>query len=562
MATPANTPNGAEALVRLLQHYGVQHVFGLCGDTSLPLYDALHRLDHGIEHILCRDERSAAYMADVYARLTGRVGVCEGPSGGGVTYMLPGIVEAHESCVALLAITSDIAVSSRDRHALTALDQEALMRPVTKWNRVIESSERLPLILRNAFARLATGTPGAVHLGLPIDVQNGAVDETEIWGDATLGHFPARRVGPEAEAVAMAAAALQSAERPLLFAGGGPLFAGAEAELEALAERLGAPVATTVSGHGVIADDHPLALGVAGSNGGVQETREVVQAADLVLFVGCRAGSVTTEKWRVPGPDQRIVHIDADPAVIGINYRTEAALVGDAKPALAALLAELPDGDREGWGSAAVSSAKAQKFARFERYASDEVPIRPERLIAELQAALPGDAVIVADPGTPTPFLSAYYRLDRPGRHLVFNRAHGALGYALPGVVGAHFARPGKVCVAVMGDGGFGFASGELETIARLGLPVTVVVVNNGTFGWIKAGQHHQYQGRYQSVDFSPGDHAAVAAAYGFDTWRVEDPNELGAALSAAVASSRPALVDVVCRPLHETEAPVSEWIA
>ncbi len=561
MARPDNMPNGAEALVRLLQLYGVEHVFGLCGDTSLPLYDALHRLDHGIEHILCRDERSAAYMADVYARLTGRVGVCEGPSGGGVTYMLPGITEAHESCVALLAITSDIAVSSRDRHALTAIDQEALMRPVTKWNRVIESSQRLPLSLRNAFARLATGTPGAVHLGLPIDVQNGAVDEAEIWADETLGRFPARRVGPDAKAVAAVAAALRSAERPLLFAGGGPLFAGAEAELQALAERLDAPVATTVSGHGVMADDHSLALGVAGSNGGVAETREVVEAADLVVFVGCRAGSVTTEKWRVPGPHQRIVHIDADPTVIGVNYRTEAALVGDAKLALAALLDEVA-GVSDGWGAAVVRQAKAGKFARFERFASDEVPIRPERLIAALQAALPGDAVIVADPGTPTPFLSAYYRLDRPGRHLVFNRAHGALGYALPGVVGAHFARPGKVCVAMMGDGGFGFASGELETIARLGLPLTVVVVNNGTFGWIKAGQHHQYQGRYQSVDFSPSDHAAVAAAYGFETWRVEDPNKLGAALSAAVASTRPALVDVICQPLHETEAPVSEWIA
>ncbi|HJM49230.1 MAG TPA: thiamine pyrophosphate-binding protein [Alphaproteobacteria bacterium] len=562
MARKDNLPNGAEAFVRLLELHGVEHVFGLCGDTSLPLYDALYRLDHGITHILCRDERSAAYMADVYARLTGRVGVCEGPSGGGVTYMLPGITEAHESSVALLAVTSDIAVSSRDRQALTALDQESLMRPVTKWNRVIESSHRVPLIVRNAFARLGTGSPGAVHLGLPVDVQSGPVDQAEIWGEAELGRFPARRTGPGPKAVAAAAAALSSAERPLLLAGGGPLFAAAEAELRELAERLGAPVATTVSGHGVLPDDHPLALGVTGSNGGVPEVREVVLAADLVVFVGCRAGSVTTEKWRLPEPRQRIVHIDADPAVIGINYRTEAALVGDAKLALAALLDELPSAPRKGWGAAAVAAAKAQKFARFERLASDEVPIRPERLIAELQAVLPGDAVIVADPGTPTPFLSAYYRLDRAGRHLVFNRAHGALGYALPGVVGAYFARPDKVCVGIMGDGGFGFASGELETIARLALPVVLVVVNNATFGWIKAGQHHGYEGRYQSVDFSPGDHAAVAAAYGFETWRVEDPDKLGAALGSAVACQRPALVDVVCQPLHETEAPVSEWIA
>src|SRR5689334_9213245 len=173
-----NELSGAEAFVRMLQLHGVKHIFGLCGDTSLPFYDALYRLDHGITHILTRDERSAAYMADAYARVTGKVGVCEGPSGGGATYILPGVAEANESSIPVLAVTTDIAVTSRGRFTLTELDQEALFRPVTKWNRMIDKSSSIPGTLRAAFAQLTTGRPGAVHLGLPFDVQQDAVDES------------------------------------------------------------------------------------------------------------------------------------------------------------------------------------------------------------------------------------------------------------------------------------------------------------------------------------------------------------------------------------------------
>src|SRR5262245_10036431 len=162
---------GAQAMVRMLELYGVKHVFGLCGDTSLPFYDALATLDHGMQHILTRDERSAAYMAEAYARVSGKVGVCEGPSGGGATYILPGVVEANESSVPLLAITTDISTTSRGRYALTELDQKALFRPVSKWNRVIDRAAAIPATLRAAFMQMTSGRPGAVHLGLPFDVQ-------------------------------------------------------------------------------------------------------------------------------------------------------------------------------------------------------------------------------------------------------------------------------------------------------------------------------------------------------------------------------------------------------
>ena len=562
-----NELTGAEAFVRMLQAHGVRYIFGLCGDTSLPLYDALYRLDHGITHILTRDERSAAYMADGYARVTGRVGVCEGPSGGGATYIAPGLVEANESSVPILAVTTDIGVGGRGRYSLTELDQKTMFGPLTKWNAVIERGEDVPKLLRAAFRNMTTGRPGAAHLALPFDVQKQPVDDADVWADAALGEYPAWPAAPDPEAVKEAAALLLDAADPLIICGGGPLIAGGAEAVQALAEALSAPVATTISGKGTLADSHPLSLGVVGSNGGVAETRAAVEAADLVLFIGCRAGSVTTERWRYPAPGKiRVVHIDSDPAVIGATYPTDVALAGDARLAVEALLRELgerrPDTTGRTLTCEFIARQKAAKFAAFQALAeSDETPIRPERVVAALQALLPEDSVVVADPGTPCPYLSAYLKLDKPGRRYFSNRAHGALGYSLSAAVGAHYGRPDAKIVSVMGDGSFGFTGGELETVVRLGLPITFVVLSNAVFGWIKAGQKSGFGERYYSVD-SRTDHAAVAQAYGVKTWRVEDPGDLYSALKAALEHGGPSLVDIVSQPLQEARAPVSEWVA
>lgn len=558
---------GAEAFVRMLQLHGVKHIFGLCGDTSLPLYDALYRLDHGMQHVLCRDERSAAYMADAYARVSGRVGVCEGPSGGGATYLLPGVVEANESSIPLLAITTDISVSSRGRYTLTELDQRSLFRPLTKWNTVLDRAADIPRALRAAFSQMTSGRPGAAHIGLPFDVQKDPLPGDDVWADESLGRYPSRRAAPDAESVARAARLLMDAKRPVFICGGGVVISAAEPELQSLAERLGAPVATTISGQGSISEEHPLAVGVVGSNGGTPQTRSIVEQADLVAFVGCRAGSVTTERWRHPAPGKaKIVHLDIDPAVIHANYRADAALVGDARLALAALCAECEArGSRTEHSSMGefVAKAKREKFDQFRKLAeSTEAPIRPERIVADLQSVLDPDAVVVADPGTPCPYFSAYYTIRRTGRTFISNRAHGALGYSLSGAVGAHFGRPGVKCVAVMGDGSFGFTGGELETVVRHKLPITFVVISNASYGWIKAGQKSGFGARYFSVDFDRTDHAKVAQAYGLEAWRVEDPLKLRAALAAAVAHPGPALVDIVAQPLQEARAPVSEWVA
>ena len=545
----------------MLRLHGVEIVFGLCGDTSLPLYDALRA--SALRHVLTRDERHAAYMADGYARVTGKVGVCEGPSGGGATYILPGLAEANESSIPVLALNTDISVAARGRFTLTELDQRALMKPLTKWNAVLDRAADLPRLFREAFQAMTTGRPGAAHLALPFDVQKEPLPAGEVWADPSLGSYPARRVAPDAEMVELASRVLRSSKKTLFICGGGVVISRAEAELLELARKLGAPVATTISGKGSIDERSAHAVGVVGSNGGTPETRAVVDAADLIVFVGCRAGSVTTERWRHPAPGRaRMVHIDVDPSVPGRSYKVDVPLVGDARLCLAALNEAL-DGFSRRAEFSFLEDRKKSKFAAFEALArSDEAPIKPERVVAEVSANLDDDAIVVADPGTPCPYFSAYYTVRGTGRRYFSNRAHGALGYSLAAAIGAHFGRPSAKTVAVMGDGSFGMCAGELETAVRLKLPITFVVISNAVYGWIKAGQRSGYGQRYFSVDFGATDHAAVAAAFGMKSWRVADPRELKKVLAQAFGSGEPTLVDIVCQPLHEARAPVSEWVA
>ena len=558
---------GADAMVRMLQLNGVKHIFGLCGDTSLPFYDAMARLDHGMDHILTRDERSAGYMADAYARVTGKVGVCEGPSGGGATYLLPGLVEANESSVAVLGITSDVSVGARGKFPLTELDQQALYKPLTKWNTTIDRVDQIPHAVRSAFRAMTTGRPGATHICLPYDVQKHALDPAEVWAQPGHDRFPAYRSAPDPAAVAEAADRLVAARSPVLICGGGVVIAGASAALDALATLLNAPVCTSVSGQGSLADNHPLNVGVVGTNGGVDATRAVVAQADLVLFIGARAGSTTTEHWQMPSRQVTIVHLDVDAMTIGTNYRTDVALVGDALLGLQALHAAVqaritkrPADAAD--GAALAATARAAKQAFFAPLAASlDRPIKPERVVDILNRLLPPRAIVVADPGTPCPYFTAYFNAPQAGRHFITNRAHGALGFAMSAGVGAAIGQPDSVVVSVMGDGSFGFTCGELETIVRRNVPLKMIVFSNAVYGWIKASQKTGYDGRYFSVDFNRTHHARVAEAFGVKAWQVSDPADLESALKAALMHDGPALVDVISQELQDTAVPVSQWM-
>ncbi len=558
---------GAEALVRMLEQYEVKHIFGLCGDTSLPFYDALARLDHGMQHILTRDERSAGYMADAYARVTHKVGVCEGPSGGGATYLLPGLVEANESSIPVLGITSDVPVTSRGKFPLTELNQQALYQPLTKWNTTIDLAEQIPSAVRTAFRAMTTGKPGSSHICLPHDVQKHTVSTSDIWAQKEHSHYPAQRYVANNADIAEAAKLLLNSCYPVFICGGGVINSRAENILAKISELLNIPVCTTVSGQGSLAGNHPLNAGVVGANGGVTATREVVNSADLVFFITCRAGSTTTENWRFPNKSIPIIHLDVDPNTIGANYPTKIGLVGDARLTLEELYIELEANIQVRVkncvdGKAVVAKAKAAKFGPFLKLAdSNETPIVPEKIVHILNKLLPKDAIVCADPGTPCPYFSAYFLSDLPGRHFITNRAHGALGFSMPAAIGAAIGKPQTKCVAVMGDGSFGFTVGELETITRYKLPILMIVISNSVYGWIKASQKSGYDNRYYSVDFNRTDHAKVADAYGIRSWTVTDPDKLESAIKAAIECGEPTLVDVISQPLQDAAAPVSQWM-
>jgi acetolactate synthase-1/2/3 large subunit len=560
---------GARASVQVLKDSGIRHIFGLPGDTGMALYEALRDERGEIDHIMTRDERSASFMADVYARVSGKIGVCEGPSGGGATYIVPGVAEAQGSAIPLLCLTSDTPVDQQGRGVLTELDQESLFRPVTKWNTRVSSAATMAEATRRAIRMATTGRPGATHLALPTDSLEGETPDASIYGVPEFERAPAMRSRPDQALIERAAAELAAAERPVIVAGGGVLISGAWDELTALAEALNVPVATSINGKGSIAETSPVAIGLVGGNGARPYANACLKEADLVVFVGTRTDSTTTSHWTLPPIENppRIIQIDAAPFEVGNNYPVVVGLVGDARLTLAGMLESISRPAAVAARNRPRIDGLLQERARYwddvERQASVfNRPIKPAQLVRALRESLEDDAIIVADPGTPTPFLGAQYELRRPGRTTVIPRAHGGLGYALPGVVGAWYAAEGRRVVGMSGDGSFGMSVGELETITRYGLPVVLIQCSNGTFGWIKELQHLYHGDLYFGVDFNPVDYAAIARGFGLRAATVTDPEDVKRAVQTALADGGPYFLDVVTEsPVTETP-PVAAWTA
>lgn len=557
---------GARALAEVLIKSDVTHIFGLPGDTGVSFYDALYDQRERVRHVLTRDERSASFMADAYARVSGKLGVCEGPSGGGATYIVPGVVEAQGSAIPLLCITSDTPVNHQGRGVLTELDQQALFAPVTKWNTRVQHPDTLAEATRRAIRMATSGRPGAVHLSMPADVLEGETPDDSVYGAPGFGRAPAGRVAPDAADIERAADLIRGARRPVIVAGGGVITSGAEVTLQTFAERTRMPVATSINGKGSVSEESPISIGVVGGNGARSYANAWVNDADVVMFVGTRTDSTTTNNWTLPARNAgvKIIHADVDPFQLGNTYRTDAAIAGDAMLVLqdldAALADMVPDEDAS-QRIKTLQMERAEYWSRVEREAElMDRPIKPQRVIKALRNLLPDDAVIVADPGTPTPYLAAQYALRRAGRTTVIPRAHGGLGYAIPGVIGAAMAAPGRQVVGLSGDGSFGMACGEMETISRLNLPVVLLHFNNGTYGWIKELQHLYHDDRYFSVDFNPVDYAAIARGFGLEAQTIVDPDHVPSALQQAFSNGKPTFLDFVTEAQMTETPPVSAW--
>jgi acetolactate synthase-1/2/3 large subunit len=534
---------GASVIAQMLAGYGVTHVFFVDAVLRRTLI-ALEGL--GVRRVLAHSEKAAAYMADGYARASGRVGVCFAQSVGAAN-LAAGLQDAYLHRAPIVAMTGRKAAQARNAYQEVA--HAPLFAPVTSFSERVDAPEDLPRLLRQAF-RAATGpTPRPVHLDL-LGLQAEGIEVPEIAADASVeprhGAVPAYRAPPDPADLAAAAAALAAARRVAIVAGAGTVLSGAGEALHRLARLLAAPVATSLGARGIIDTRDPLSIGTVGGYG-APPANEIVHAADCVLVVGSHLGDQPTLDWRVPAPGTRIVQIDADPAEIGRNYPHTLPLPADPRTALEALaemLAATPRDDA--FARRAADRMAAWRAAMAPHFASDAVPIRPDRLCAAITEALPKDAILVADTGYSGIWTATCVELAPPQTYL---RAAGSLGWSFPAAIGAKCACPDRPVLCFAGDGAIHYHLGELETARRLGLPLVVVINNNGGFGQglpnVRRLQGNRPGNFAEIIRFGPTDFAAVARAFGVRGIRVEDPAAIAPALKDALAHPGPVVVDV-----------------
>ncbi|MFO7715185.1 thiamine pyrophosphate-binding protein [Desulfosarcina sp.] len=560
--------NGSQIIVEMLQQYGVNVIFGVPGDTSIPLYEALHDKGGAIRHVMARDERSASFMADAYARLSHKPGVCECPSGAGPLYALPGIAEANASSIPVILITSDIPLSGEGKKTITELDCQRLFAPVTKWSSQIKQVDKLPETIRRVFRIATTGRPGAIHLAIPQEVLTGVYTGSpkDLYAEADCCSYPAYRTRGSRKSLETLTGHLEKAQRPVIIAGGGTKHSQAGDEILQLAKMLNAPVVTTISGQGILADHHEMALGVIGDNGFHPHAHQAVEQGDVLLYIGCKMGSVSTINWQMPSPQQEqiILQIDLDPELLANNYRNTHSVAGDAKLVLQDLIALLKinhfKANQTFWIDELNRSRRQFWSASEAVLHSTTVPLKPQRVVHALNQRISANAVIIADAGTPTPHISRYLRLQGRNATFIIPRAYGGLGYAVPALVGAHFARPDAQLVGLFGDGSLGMSAGEIETLARLKIPAVLMHFNNGCFGWIKALQALHAKEKFYSVDFCPTDPAKVAEGFGVKALRIQTADELEAGLDMAFAMETPVFLDIVSESEVSELPPVFTW--
>jgi acetolactate synthase I/II/III large subunit len=565
-AGPDSRIRGADLLAEALIAVGVDTIFGVPGDTGVVFYDALFARQDRLRHVLARDERHAGAMADAYARIRNRVGVVEVSSGGGTTYVIGSLGEASAAGVPVLVVTSDIHRGSRGTGALTEIDQVALFAAVTKRQVVVNRADDIPGAVEAAVAAAVSGRPGPVVVIVPEDVLDERITPRPLRADADATAVPASRAAAAGDDVRAAALMLTRAVRPVIIAGSGVHSSLAWDELGALARCRAIPVATTIHGKGAIADSHPLSIGVVGNNGGRGYANEIVAAADAVLIVGSRANATDTNSWTGP-PRQGVpvAQIDVAEDRAGRNFPAATGLTGDAGTVLAQLLAHL-----EPVGQAVIDERIRDIGARRAAWISQGPPgasavrdgqLEPARVVTLLNRVLGPGTLVLADPGTPTPNVASYWETTSPGRTVIAPRGHGPMGYAIPGAIGACFARPGRPVLAVTADGSLAMSCGELETAARFRLPILFVQFTNFSLGWIKMLQHLYAEGRYFGVDPGPIDAIGIARACGLDGERVTSLARLEELAAAFAADPRPFYVDIeVPHPIEYTP-PVSSWV-
>ena len=549
---------GGKFIAEALKAYGVTHVFV----APAIAREALAEMSVlGVKSIVTHGEKAAAYMADGYARAANRPGVCFAQSVGAAN-LAAGLQDPYLAMSPVIAMTGRKTPMEQQKNAYQEIEHSKPFASVTKFSAFVERVEQLPYLLRQAFREATSGTPMPVHLdlqGMTANVIMQTEGDLELVVEESFTRRPAFRPEASPDTVLRAAQRLSMAQRPVIVAGGGVTSSQAEQEVVELAEMLSIPVATSLNAKGAITDNHPLSVGVVGSYSRWCANR-VVAEADLVIFIGSHTGSQVTNEWRIPAEGTPVIQIDIDPSELGRSYPNEVSLHGDAKATLRKLIEALePIGGRNDWVSRAQELVKDWREEVAPRSNSEAVPIIPERLCNELTKFLPEDSILVSDTGHAGIWTGSMVDLNHPGQGYI--RCAGSLGWGLPGAIGVKCAAPDRPVVCFTGDGGLWYHIGELETAVRYNIPVITVVNNNRGLMQNKRGDDRGYanvDGADSSElwQFNDVDLAKVAESIGALGIRVDRPGDIQSALEQALASGRPAVIDVVTDP-HDSESPV-----
>jgi acetolactate synthase I/II/III large subunit len=536
---------GAQALVRSLECQEVDVVFGLPGGAILPAYDPLR--SSSLRHVLVRHEQGAGHAAEGYAWATGRTGVCMATSGPGATNLVTALADAYMDSVPVVAITGQVPTAMIGTDAFQESDITGITGPITKHNELVTDVERIPAAIAEAFHIASTGRPGPVLVDLPKDI----LQARTTWSWPPELDLPGYKVpGPaDQERIAAAARLLHEARRPVLYVGGGVVKSDSHRALAELAELAQAPVTTTLMARGAFPDSHPLALGMPGMHG-MYAAVAALQECDLIVALGARFDDRVTGKLAAFAPKAKVVHADIDPAEIGKNRAPDVAIVGDLRTVMAELTRAMRAiVEREGRPDTAAWIATTAGWKRSYplRYTqAADGPLKPQHVVERLSALTGGDAIVVAGVGQHQMHASQHYSFTRP-RSWINSGGAGTMGFAVPAAMGAQIGRPDELVVAIDGDGCFQMTAQELATCAIEGLPIKVLIFNNGFLGMVRQWQELFYDERYSEVHLGRDipDYVKLAEAYGCAGLRCEAAGDVDAVLEKALSiTDAPTVVD------------------
>jgi acetolactate synthase-1/2/3 large subunit len=536
---------GAKALITSLEKEGVDIVFGLPGGANLPIYDEL--VDANFRHVLVRHEQAAAHMADGYARIKRKAGVCMATSGPGATNLITGIATAHADSIPMVAITGQVPVAMIGKDAFQETDIIGIANPCTKYAFQPRKAVEIPEVIKKAFYITESGRPGPVLVDIPKDVQQ---EKAEIEFPELIkvrGYKPA--FDPDLSQIEKAITLIMKAEKPIIMAGGGVILSGAFHELQALAEILMCPVVTTFKGKGAFPENHPLAMGPIGMHGHAEANKIIIEA-DCIIAIGARFSDRSVGRFDEFGKGMSIIHLDVDPAEIGKNKSVDVAVVGDVKSSLRTLVKMLTT---KGIRKDPDNSWLKRRKELIEYYTSTikdySREITAKKTLKKLRELLPSEAIVTTEVGQCQMWASLHFDVITPGTFFS-STGLGTMGFGFPAAIGAKAAKPDVPVIDIAGDGSFNMTENSLAVSVLEKLPVIVFLLNNYMLGMVAQWQRTFYNRRYMGVQQNRcPDYVKLAESYGAQGMRVQSINELDKAIKAGLSSDVATVIDIPIDP-------------